>query len=45
MTIAGCWALYLIGRSIDPLRALIGLKRRARTINVPHPVAPKATTA
>jgi len=27
-TFAGCWAFYLIGRSIDPLRPLIGLKRR-----------------
>ncbi|HWI86659.1 MAG TPA: acyltransferase [Sphingomonas sp.] len=28
-TFAGCWAFYLIGRSIRPLRPLIGLKRRA----------------
>ena len=27
-TFAGCWAFYLIGRSIDPVRPLIGLKRR-----------------
>ena len=27
-TTAGCWAFYLIGRSISPLRPLIGLKRR-----------------
>ena len=27
-TIAGCWAFYLIGRSVDPLRPLIGLKRK-----------------
>jgi hypothetical protein len=27
-TFAGCWAFYLIGRSIGPLRPLIGLKRR-----------------
>jgi membrane protein DedA with SNARE-associated domain len=27
-TFAGCWAFYLIGRSIEPLRPLIGLKRR-----------------
>jgi glucan biosynthesis protein C len=27
-TLAGCWAFYLIGRSIEPLRPLIGLKRR-----------------
>ena len=28
-TIAGCWAFYLIGRRIDRLRPLIGLKRRS----------------
>jgi hypothetical protein len=27
-TAAGCWAFYLIGRTIEPLRPLIGLKRR-----------------
>jgi hypothetical protein len=27
-TFAGCWAFYLIGRAIEPLRPLIGLKRR-----------------
>jgi len=27
-TVAGCWVFYLIGRAIDPLRPLIGLKRR-----------------
>lgn len=29
-TIAGCWAFYLIGRDIDPLRPLIGLKARGK---------------
>lgn len=29
-TIAGCWAFYLIGREIDPLRPLIGLKARGK---------------
>lgn len=28
-TFAGCWAFYLVGRSIEPLRPLIGLRRRA----------------
>jgi hypothetical protein len=28
-TVAGCWGFYLIGRKIEPLRPLIGLKRRA----------------
>lgn len=27
-TIAGCWAFYLAGRSIEPLRPLIGLRPR-----------------
>jgi glucans biosynthesis protein C len=31
-TIAGCWAFYLIGRSIEPLRPLIGLKRRTQPV-------------
>jgi hypothetical protein len=30
-TIAGCWAFYLIGRRIDWLRPLIGLKRTGHT--------------
>ena len=29
-TIAGCWAFYLIGRSIPWLRPLIGLRRKVR---------------
>jgi peptidoglycan/LPS O-acetylase OafA/YrhL len=29
-TVAGCWAFYLIGRSIGPLRPLIGLRRHAK---------------
>jgi hypothetical protein len=29
-TILGCWAFYLLGRSIGPLRPLIGLKRADR---------------
>jgi hypothetical protein len=44
-TIAGCWAFYLIGRSIDPLRPLIGLKRRSRAVSALRPVAPEAATA
>ncbi len=31
-TIAGCWAFYLVGRDIDPLRPLIGLKARGKAI-------------
>ena len=30
-TFAGCWAFYLVGRAINPLRPLIGLKRNAIT--------------
>lgn len=37
-TFAGCWAFYLIGRSIEPLRPLIGLKRRRSS----KPVSGKA---
>jgi len=33
-TVGGCWAFYLIGRAIEPLRPLIGLKRR----DAPKPV-------
>jgi hypothetical protein len=29
-TVAGCWAFYLIGRELNPIRPLIGLKKRAR---------------
>ncbi|HEX7851234.1 MAG TPA: hypothetical protein VF485_16005, partial [Sphingomonas sp.] len=29
-TIAGCWAFYLIGREVNMLRPLIGLKARAK---------------
>ena len=29
-TVAGCWAFYLIGREVAPLRPLIGLKPRSR---------------
>ncbi|WP_294196608.1 acyltransferase family protein [uncultured Sphingomonas sp.] len=38
-TIAGCWAFYLIGRRIGPLRPLIGLRRHAsrRTHVDPRP--------
>lgn len=28
VTVAGCWLFYLIGRRIEPLRPLIGLRRR-----------------
>ncbi|MBC7578982.1 MAG: hypothetical protein H7312_16730 [Tardiphaga sp.] len=27
-TAGGCWLFYLVGRAIDPLRPLIGLKQR-----------------
>ena len=37
-TAAGCWAFYLVGRTIEPLRPLIGLKRR----NVAKPVSVQA---
>lgn len=36
-TIAGCWSFYLVGRSVEPLRPLIGLKRRRR--HVEHPAS------
>jgi glucan biosynthesis protein C len=29
-TAAGCWVFYLVGRTIGPLRPLIGLSRRAK---------------
>jgi hypothetical protein len=29
-TVAGCWAFYLIGRELNPIRPLIGLKKRIR---------------
>jgi glucan biosynthesis protein C len=35
-TVAACWAFYLIGREVNWLRPLIGLKRRP----VPAPVVP-----
>lgn len=35
-TAAGCWAFYLIGRTIEPLRPLIGLKRRTAAKPVPQ---------
>ena len=35
-TIAGCWAFYLIGRRIDWLRPLIGLKRAGHGIRSPR---------
>ncbi|MBW6533059.1 acyltransferase [Sphingomonas sp. RRHST34] len=38
-TVAGCWAFYLTGRAIGPLRPLIGLRRHAsrRTHVDPRP--------
>jgi len=39
-TTAGCWAFYLVGREIAPLRPLIGLRRR-----VARPVPPPAEAA
>lgn len=38
-TVAGCWAFYLAGRAIGPLRPLIGLRRRARSV---APLVPAA---
>jgi glucan biosynthesis protein C len=35
-TIAGCWAFYLVGRRIDWLRPLIGLKRTGHRATAPH---------
>jgi glucans biosynthesis protein C len=34
-TVAGCWAFYLIGRSIGWARPLIGLRRRIRPLAAP----------
>jgi hypothetical protein len=34
-TATGCWAFYLIGRRIEPLRPLIGLNRRTAVRPVP----------
>jgi glucan biosynthesis protein C len=34
-TAAGCWAFYLVGRAIESLRPLIGLKRRTPAKPVP----------
>jgi len=34
-TAVGCWAFYLVGRTIEPLRPLIGLKRRNAAKPVP----------
>lgn len=39
-TVAGCWAFYLIGREVNWLRPLIGLKRRSRSSHsTPFPSA------
>ena len=35
-TVAGCWAFYLIGRRIDWLRPLIGLKRAGHATRAAH---------
>ena len=35
-TVAGCWAFYLVGRRIDWLRPLIGLKRARPTATSPR---------
>ena len=34
-TTVGCWTFYLVGRSIDPLRPLIGLKRHTTRPQAP----------
>jgi glucan biosynthesis protein C len=39
-TIAGCWAFYLVGRSLGPLRPLVGLKRADRPSWLPLSVDP-----
>jgi hypothetical protein len=31
-TVAGCWTFYLVGRRLGPLRPLIGLRSRRRTL-------------
>jgi hypothetical protein len=35
VTTVGCWAFYLVGRSIPPLRPLIGLKRHVKRPQAP----------
>jgi len=40
-TAGGCWAFYGVGRTIDPLRPLIGLNPRKR----PYPQYPAATAS
>jgi len=37
-TVAGCWAFYLVGRRIAPLRPLIGLRAQPRPPRSPSPV-------
>jgi len=40
VTATGCWAFYLVGREIGPLRPLIGLQRQRRRPQVlPHRLA------
>jgi hypothetical protein len=36
VTVAGCWAFYLVGREVNWLRPLIGLRRRAATATAPR---------
>jgi len=35
-TVAGCWAFYLIGREVNWLRPLIGLRRRPAGATAPR---------
>jgi hypothetical protein len=45
VTVAGCWAFYLIGRQIGWLRPLIGLRRRSRREPTVNAVDPGLRTA
>lgn len=39
-TVAGCWLFYIVGRSVAPLRPLIGLKPAAASfLQPPHRLA------
>ena len=42
-TAAGCWAFYLVGRTITPLRPFIGLRLRRRPLPADQsPLTPSA---
>jgi hypothetical protein len=40
-TVAGCWAFYLVGRALPPLRPWIGLRRWAKRAPYPNPARPE----